>query len=164
VNDRGAHFRSPLFNELAQLLVLYERVRIEAFAATIASEEVRAVGAPGGSCGAQDTFRRCMFAQSEFAEALHRLSQTDEYRTTESEVDAEFEMKNLFAMISNASRYFQAHHAPAHPVQVGVAGPAAAPEFAATSAEEALSIIWEGFAQATQAMHALVAAFICDRF
>jgi hypothetical protein len=164
VNDRGNHFRSPLFDELAQLLILYERVRIEAFAATTSAEEVKAVGAPGGSCGTQDPFRRCMAAQSEFADALQKLSQKDEYKIAERKFDADLEMRNLFAMVSKASRHFQARHALAQYVEACAAGRVAASEFAATPAEETLCIVRDGFTHATQAMHALVAAFICDRF
>jgi hypothetical protein len=164
VNERDTHFRSPLFDELAQLLILYERVRIEAFAATTSAEKVKAVGAPGGSCGTQHSFRRCMAAQSEFADALQKLSQTDEYRMAERKFYADLEMRNLFAMVSKASRHFQAHYVPAHHAKAPSAGSVAVPQFAATPAEETLAIIRDGFTHATQAMHALVAAFICDRF
>ena len=164
MSDRSIYFRSPLFNELAQLLILYERVRIEAYTATKSKEEVKAVGAPGGFYGTEDSFHRCMAAQSEFADALNKLSQTDEYRLAEEKFSADFKMKNLFAMVAKASRHFQAHHALAHYAQVGEAGPAAATDVAVASAAETMSIIRDGFTQATQAMHALVAAFICDRF
>jgi hypothetical protein len=164
VNGRGIHFRSPLFEELAQLLILYERVRIEAFAATTSAEASKASAAPGGSDGTQDSIRRCIEAQSEFAEALQKLSQTGEYKTAERKFDADFAMKNLFSMVSRASRHFQSQHAAAYHAEVGGAGRVAVYEPAALPVEEAMSIIRDGFTHATQAMHALVAAFICDRF
>ena len=164
MDDRGIHFRSPLFDELAQLLILYERVRIEAFAATTSAEDMKAVGPSGGSHGTQDYFRRCIAAQSEFAEALRKLSQTDEYKVAETNFDGDSEMENLLAMVSKASRHFRAHHIPAPRVESGGAASVAAPQLAATSAEEALFIIRDGLTHATEAMHALVAAFICDRF
>jgi hypothetical protein len=164
VNDRSIHFRSPLFDELAQLLILYERVRMEAFAATTSAEGMKAVAAPGGSVGTRDSFGRCLAAQSEFAEALLKLSQTGEFRTAERKSDGDSEMKNLFEMVSKASRYFRARQAFAYQAVVHGAGSFTASEFAATSAEETICIIRDGFTQATQAMHALVAAFICDRF
>jgi len=105
-----------------------------------------------------------MAAQSEFADALNKLSQTDEYKLAEEKSNADLKMKNLFAMVSKASRHFQMHHVLAHHAQVGGAGSIAAPESAATPPEQAFSIIRDGFTHATEAMHALVAAFICDRF
>ena len=164
MNDRGVHFRSPLFDELAQLLILYERVRIEAFAATTPAEESRAVGASGRSCGTQGSFRRCVEAQWEFAEALQKLSETEKYRTAERKFDADFEMRNLFVMVSRASRHLHARHALAQYAGACGAGPGATNQSAALSAEQAMCIIRDGFTHATQAMHALVAAFICDRF
>jgi hypothetical protein len=164
VNDRNVHFRSPLFDELAQLLVLYEHIRVEAFAATTHAEESTPFGAPGGSGGTQDSFCRCMAAQSEFAEALQKLSQTDEYKMAERKLDADFEMKNLFVMVSRAARHFQARQALVQYAEVCGVGCGATNEAAAPPPEKAMSIIRDGFTHATEAMNALVAAFICDRF
>jgi hypothetical protein len=180
---------SPLLDRLAQLLVLYEHLRIETFAVTEAAEE---------SIDAGDTAPRVprsiqRFAETllEFDRALFQLSQTDEYRFAETNFENNSEMNGLMATVSNASRKFQARieilksleergddekvapHSREGSAMPGDAGQSAAralaisrkaSELSPDQIRDALCTIRDSFAQATEAIHALVAAFVRDRF
>ncbi len=189
---------SPLLDRLAQLLVLYEHLRIETFAVTESAEESMAFDAPDARHRMQNSIRRFADALLEFDCALSLLSQTDEYRSAEANFEKDREMKNLMATVSSASRRLDALHEALrsfgssigeqrgdddaniefHPGQAGGAqtsdtGQSAAPALARSlpaievsrdRIKDALNTIRDGYAHATQAIHALVAAFVRDRF
>jgi hypothetical protein len=152
------NIRPALFDRLAQLLVLYERIRIEAFAAAVSAEDLNGLEIPGRNLGIRDCLRRLFVTQSEFASALHKLSQTEEYKLAERKFEKDREMRTLIATVSKASRHFHTHRA-----KLCGASRIAAAGITGTPTTDAICIAREGFAHATQAMHALVAAFVCDR-
>ena len=145
---------SPLLDRLAQLLVLYEHLRIETFAVTESAEESMAFDALDARCRMQNSIQRFADALLEFDCALSLLSQTEEYKSAEANSENSYEMKNLMATVSNASRRLDALHEvlrsrelwsmrtarirrrlPVHPVQAcgaqsGDAGQSAAPALA----------------------------------
>ncbi len=187
---------SPLLDRLAQLLVLYEHLRIETFAVTESAEESMAFDALDARCRMQNSIQRFADALLEFDCALSLLSQTEEYKSAEANSENSYEMKNLMATVSNASRRLDALHEvlrspgnlvdedgedtaeiAVHPVQAGAqsgdAGQSAAPALARSlpaiqpspaQIKDTLSTIRDSYAHATQATHALVAAFVRDRF
>jgi hypothetical protein len=189
---------SPLLDRLAQLLVLYEHLRIETFAVTESAEESIAFDALDARHRMQNSIRRFADALLEFDCALSLLSQTDEYRSAEANFENDREMKNLMATVCNASRRLDALHEtlrsfgssigeqrgdedaniefrlgqPGGGAQISDIGQSAAPTLArslpATEVsreriKDALNTIRDGYAHATQAIHALVAAFVGDR-
>jgi hypothetical protein len=188
---------SPLLDRLAQLLVLYEHLRIEAFAVTTSAEESMALDAFDMRHRLQHSIQRFAAALLEFDCALCLLSQMGEYKSAESNPENNREMKNLMATVSNASRHLDAHHEllqslgnfsredgndaeeiAFHPAGAGGgpelsdAGQSAAPALAMsipaveTSPEQikdAVCTIRDSYAHATEAIHALVAAFVRDR-
>jgi hypothetical protein len=189
---------SPLLDRLAQLLVLYEHLRIEAFAVTTSAEESMELDVLDTRHRVQHSIQRFADALLEFDCAMSLLSHTDEYKSAETNPENNPEMKDLMATVSNASRHFDARHellqslgnfigehggdaaeVAFHPAgavggpQLSDAGQSAAPALAMSLSliepspeqiKDALCTIRDSYAHATQAIHALVAAFVRDRF
>jgi hypothetical protein len=156
--------RSSLFDRLARLLILYEHLRVEAFAAAASAEELKE---PAERFRIQDSLRRFIATLFEFERALYKLSQTDEYKSAERKFESDREMKTLIATVSRTSRRFHAHHSKLRGASriaaAEFAGSAPASTLGPEAIKDAICMIRDGYAHATQAMHALVAAFVWER-
>jgi hypothetical protein len=190
---------SPLLDRLAQLLVLYEHLRIEAFAVTTSADESMELDVLNTRHRVRHSIQRFAVALLEFDCALSLLSQTDEYKSAEANAENNREMKDLMATVANASRHFDARHELTHSLgnfigeqsgdaaeitfhltgasggALSDAGQRTAPALAMSRAiepspeqvvqetKDALCTIRDSYAHATEAIHALVAAFVRDR-
>ena len=102
---------SPLLDRLAQLLVLYEHLRIEAFAVTELGRGVdRSSMLSIRGIAYRQSIHRFAVALLDFDCALSLLSQMDEYKSAETNPENSQEIKTLMAMVSTASRHLDAHH------------------------------------------------------
>lgn len=188
---------SSLLDRLAQLLVLYEHLRIEIFAVTESAEESMAFDALDTRYRMRNSIQRFADALLEFDCALSLLSQTDEYKFAAINSEDDREMKTLMATVSNASRRLDGLHEALrsfgssieerrgdddanvefHPARAGGAptsdaGQSTAPalarslpaiEVSGEQIKDGLNTIRDGYAHATEAIHALVAAFVRDQ-
>jgi hypothetical protein len=111
-----AQGRSPLLDFMAQMSVLYEDLRIETFALTANDEEVKRLDYLDARYRVHYFLRRSMVTLLEFRGALLQLSKTREFKegsVAAFHPDASTAGKanrNLFGIVTDAVKFFEAHH------------------------------------------------------
>lgn len=111
-----AQGRSPLLDLIAQMSVLYEDLRIENFALTADNEEVKRLDYLDSRYRVHYFLRRSMVTLLEFRGSLLQLSKTREFKAESFATfhpDASAARKanrDLFGIVTDALKFFDAHH------------------------------------------------------
>lgn len=110
------HGRSSLMDCLAQLSVLYEDLRIETFAITSDSDEVKRLDYLDSRYRVHYFLRRSIATLLEFRGALLRMSRTEEFKAQKKSAYHTYtstsrrSQRELFKMVLDALRFFQENH------------------------------------------------------
>jgi hypothetical protein len=111
-----AEGHSPLMECMAQLSVLYEDLRIESYALTADSHEVKRLDYLDSRYRIHYFLRRSIATLFEFRGSLIRLSRTEEYKVARAAAfhpdatTANRSRREMFKEVSAALEFFQRHH------------------------------------------------------